>query len=263
MDGSVYRRLGFAGLLAGALTLAALAALPRRPVSLSYSAAQLQNDIRKLEANWQDPKWKANVAHEEARKLITRFVTEQLNRGPAAAQAIQKNLASAINDGMPRSWSETPARVLVCCSQTPEIYIVGFTLNEAASDSSLSVIQTYRRRNGSWQLRSAGGSEMEGWDMDLVLLPPEFGDIRVFAYGGYIGGNNDPTYGVLYSVPGDRIRPIWTLKDTEGLSAKVNGGKLILEYIQRYALKNTVQFRDEYVQTPRGLTRISHRPAEL
>jgi hypothetical protein len=65
----------------------------------------LQNDIRKLEANWHDPKWKANVAREEVRKLITRCVAEQLNSEPAAAQAIQKSLASAINAGVARSWS--------------------------------------------------------------------------------------------------------------------------------------------------------------
>lgn len=105
MGSSLYRKLGPVGLLAGTLTVAAPAAPPRRPVPPSYSVAQLQNDIRKLEANWHDPKWKANVAREEVRKLITRCVAEQLNSEPAAAQAIQKSLASAINAGVARSWS--------------------------------------------------------------------------------------------------------------------------------------------------------------
>jgi hypothetical protein len=268
MNRADLRRAGFSLAFSGLFVLSAAQALadsPRPTTSLDvHSVAQLTAEIQKLEAAWDDPKWNRDLAHQQIRVLITRFVTYQLNHGSAARNSIERNLTAVIQDSMGRSWSEHPARVLLCCSGEPRLYIVAFVLDEAAGGST-SVIQFYTPERGSWILATEGGNEMDGCDMDVLLLPFSSSEIRFFAYGRMFGGNQGSSMGVLYSFSGGHIRPIWKLKPTEGLTAKLKGHALVLEYrdtIRFHDATPPYQFQDVYVQSREGLNLITHRPLD-
>ncbi|HEX4169022.1 MAG TPA: hypothetical protein VHZ55_26455 [Bryobacteraceae bacterium] len=226
-----------------------------------HSAAQLGAQIRKLEASWDDPNWDQHLTHKHIQTLITEYVTNQLNEGAYARQTLEENLTDVIHEGMWRSWSEHPARVLFCCSGVPRNYIVSFALDEAAGGST-SVIQVYELGHGSWRLAAEGGSEMDGCDMDVLLLPSAAGDMRIFAHGLIFGANQDPTLGALYGFSGGHIRMIWKMKNTLGLTARRQDDKLVLEYrdtqlFYKHSLPDA--FQDIYTQTDDGLKLVSHK----
>lgn len=253
------KRLAAYLIMAGILVLSGHAIAETQGVR---SAAQLGAQIRKLEASWDDPNWNQHLTHKHIQALITEYVTNQLNEGVSARQTLEKNLTDVIHDGMWRSWSEHPARVLPCCSGVLRNYIVSFVLDEAAGGSA-SVIQVYELGHGSWRLAAEGGSEMNDCDMDVLLLPSAPGNMQIFAHGVIFGANQGPTLGALYSFSVGHIRLIWKMKSTLGLTARLQDNKLVLEYrdtqlFYKHSLPDA--FQDIYTQSDDGLKLVSHMP---
>ncbi len=218
--------------------------------------------MRKLEAPWGGPDWNQLSAHKKIRSLVTEYVAYELNRGSAARGSLEKNLAGAIRQAMARSWAEHPARVLRCCSASPSFYVVAFMLDEAAVGST-SVIQIYKDAGRGWALAGEGGGEMNDSNMDVLLLSFSPDEVRLFTYGMIFGANQGPTKAMLYSLSEAGVRPIWKMRATLGLSARIVRERLVLRYRDTklfYAHREPDAFRDVYVQRDKGLKLLSHRP---
>lgn len=246
-----------------ALSSTVFAEVPARHKARAiHSAAQLAEEMRKLEAPWGGPGWNQLSAHKKIRNLVNAYVAYQLNRGSIARGSLEKNLADAIRQAMRRSWAEHPARVLRCGSDSTGFYVVAFILDEAAVGST-SVIQIYKDAGRGWALTSEGGSEMNDANMDVLLLPFSPNEGRLFTYGMIFGANQGPTKAMLYSLSAERVRPIWKMSSTLGLSAKIVRDHLVLRYRDTklfYAHREPDAFRDVYVQSDKGLKLLSHKP---
>ena len=142
--------------------------------------------------------------------------------------------------------------------------MVAFTLDEAAGGST-SVIQVYRRDNGTFSLTGEGGHEMNNCDMHILLLGSHTGERRLFAFGTIFGANQAISKGVLYAIRDQKVIPVWKKKDSLGLEASLSGGRLVLEYRDAqkfYQHTFPDAFHDMYVQTDTGFELVSRKPLE-
>lgn len=241
---------------------AGFAAPPGDPKPAIHSVARLAAEIQRIEAPWRESSWNQRSAHRQIRSLITQYVAYELDQGPAARGQLEKNLSTAINAAMWRSWAEHPARILFCCPGVPGAYVVAFVLDEAAGGAT-AAIQTYKAADGVWTLASEGGSEMNDTDMDVLLFPVSENGLRLFAYGGLFGANQAVSRGIVYSISESGVKPIWRMKDTLGLSAKMTRRGLVLRYRDAklfYARRYPDAFQDVYMQNDGGLSLLSHTP---
>ena len=202
-------------------------------------------------------------AHREMRDAITEFIKFELNSQHVSAKQLELDLKRSISASISNSWADQPAWVLERDASDELTLVVAFVLDEAAG-GAMSVIQVYQATAGQFMLASQGGREMNDCDMHIVrVMPPDSGEIRLFAYGNIFGANQAVSKGVLYAIRDSRLIALWRTRDYLGLSAKAKEGRLTLEYQDPdlfYKRTPPDAYRDVYIQTANGAQRITHTP---
>jgi hypothetical protein len=232
-------------------------------LSLTAAAQQACADLQCLEKQLasadadSDP---ANRSDKQAVKAVESFIRTQRNHD-VTPQSLEATLNEAIRRALPDSWSEQPAYVLRCCSDS-SVWLVSVNLGYAAAGSH-TFLELYEHRSGVFHLLAKTSEGLDNCDTHIVLLPGPLGRNRFLAYGKIFGANQGHSIAVLYDASGRHIAPIWTMKPTLGLRVTVGQRTLVLSYRDIklfYARVLPDAFADTFEPSYHGLKILSHKP---